>query len=236
MMAKRTVLLGMLICLTGAVAFGQPAVSPRTTGGDIGLFTMTTADSPRAGQFTLGFYGWYTPRIAGEIYDGQPSNTRYFTQFGGAGSLGLGLTDWWSVFVAGGAQTTRSGGGWQGGVINGHATCRDSFDFSGGSEDSRRDQDQLPLRDRSATCASRGWFSGLFPVSDRKIGNGEGEVVDTLNTGKTDWEWGAAVTQGLAHRHGVLHARRPAERPRRVCPTCSSSASAWKFRSWPSST
>ena len=56
MMAKRTALLGMLICLTGVTAFGQVAavaVAP-TSQGDIGLFTMPTADNPRAGQFTLG--------------------------------------------------------------------------------------------------------------------------------------------------------------------------------------
>ena len=52
MMAKRTALLGMLICcLTGATALGQ-AIAP-TNQGDIGLFTMPTADNPRAGQFTL---------------------------------------------------------------------------------------------------------------------------------------------------------------------------------------
>src|SRR5215813_2973586 len=91
MLSKRTALLGMLICLTGAVAFGQPAVVAPTVGGDIGLFTMTTADAPRAGQFTLGFYGWYAPRNVAEFYTGQPNNTRWITQ---------------------------SGGGWQGGIIN----------------------------------------------------------------------------------------------------------------------
>ena len=60
MMAKRTVLLGMLICLTGVAAFGQPAAIAPNVGGDIGLFTMSTADNPRAGQFTLGFYAWYS--------------------------------------------------------------------------------------------------------------------------------------------------------------------------------
>ena len=55
MTSKRTVLLGLLIGLTCAVAFGQPAVIAPSSNGDIGLISMTTADAPRAGQFTLGF-------------------------------------------------------------------------------------------------------------------------------------------------------------------------------------
>ena len=98
MLSKRTALLGMLICLTGAVAFGQPAVIAPTAGGDIGLFTMTTADAPRAGQFTLGFYGWYAPRNVAEFYTGQPNNTRWITQYGATGSASLGLTNWWSIY------------------------------------------------------------------------------------------------------------------------------------------
>src|SRR5215831_4729521 len=111
MTSKRTVLLGLLIGLTGAVAFGQPAVIAPSANGDIGLFTMTTADAPRAGQFTMGFYGWYAPRFAAPLTDGQPDSTRWFVQYGGTGSLGLGLTDWWSVFVAGGGMVTKTGGG-----------------------------------------------------------------------------------------------------------------------------
>ena len=56
-MSKRTVLLGLLIGLSGAIAFGQVGtgvVIAPTNGGDIGLLTMPTADNPRAGQFTLG--------------------------------------------------------------------------------------------------------------------------------------------------------------------------------------
>src|SRR5262249_481855 len=120
MLSKRTALLGMLICLTGAVAFGQPAVVAPTVGGDIGLFTMTTADAPRAGQFTLGFYGWYAPRFVAELTPGQPDQTRWIRQWGGTGSASLGLTNWWSVFVAGGGQVTQAGGGRQGGGIHAH--------------------------------------------------------------------------------------------------------------------
>ena len=47
MMAKRSALLSLLICLAGASAFAQ--IAP-TNQGDIGLFTMPTADNPRAGD------------------------------------------------------------------------------------------------------------------------------------------------------------------------------------------
>jgi outer membrane protein OmpA-like peptidoglycan-associated protein len=194
MMAKRTVLLGMLICLTGVVAFGQPAVVAPNAGGDIGLFTMSTADGPRAGQFTLGFYGWYTPRTAGEIYSGQPTTTRSFAQWGGAGSVGLGLTNWWSVFVAGGAQTARSGGGWQGGIING-VTLAGPFDLSAGSK--VRVGTKISVHSEAdPDLRIAGWFSGLFSVGNAKIGDNEEEIT-TLNTGKSDWEWGAAVSKSI---------------------------------------
>src|SRR6202158_5412290 len=67
MMAKRTALLGMLICLTGVAAFGQVGVVAPNSQGDIGLFTMPTADNPRAGQFTLGMYGWLDQRVGGPL-------------------------------------------------------------------------------------------------------------------------------------------------------------------------
>ena len=110
-MSKRTALLGLLIGLAGAVAFGQPSVIAPSSNGDIGLITMTTADAPRAGQLTLGFYGWYAPRYAAELFDGQANNTRWFVQYGGTGSVGFGLTNWWSVFASFGGQVTRTGNG-----------------------------------------------------------------------------------------------------------------------------
>ena len=130
MMAKRTVLLGMLICATSVAAFGQPAAVAPNVGGDIGLFTMSTADNPRAGQFTMGMYAWYQPQIAGPFFLNQQDESRYFAQYGGNVSLGLGLTNWWSVFVSGGGQVTRSEGGWAAGYLNfcsalgTHHSCR----------------------------------------------------------------------------------------------------------------
>jgi hypothetical protein len=118
MMAKRTALLGMLICATSVAASGQPVAVAPNVGGDVGLLTMSSGDNPRAGQFTLGMYAWYQPQIAGPFFVNQPDETRYFAQYGGTVSLGLGLTNWWSVFVAGGGQVTRSEGGWAAGYVN----------------------------------------------------------------------------------------------------------------------
>ncbi len=194
-MAKRTVLLGMLIGLVGAAAFAQPAVIAPNAGGDIGLFTMTTADGPRAGQLTLGLYGWYLPRTAGQIYTDQPSNSRYFTQFGGAGSVGLGLTNWWSVWVAGGGQTFRSGGGWQGGTIDG-VGLSGPIDVSGGSK--MRVGTKISFHSETdVDLRFAGWFVGQFSVGNARVGNGDEAVITSLNSGKSDWEWGAAVTKSF---------------------------------------
>src|SRR5262249_9695892 len=119
MMAKRTALLGMLICLTGVAAFGQVAVVAPTNQGDIGLLTMPTADNPRAGQFTFGVYGWLDQRIAGELQAGDPDQVRHYRQLSGEVTFGLGLTHWWSVFVGAGIDDRRSQGEWREGVVNG---------------------------------------------------------------------------------------------------------------------
>ena len=63
MKAKRTALLGVLACLVGAFASAQVAPD---IGGDIGLFTIPTADQPLPGHFTLGAYGWLEQLIAGQ--------------------------------------------------------------------------------------------------------------------------------------------------------------------------
>ena len=159
-MAKRTVLLGMLICLVGAAAYAQPAVIAPNTGGDVGLITMTTADGPRAGNFTLGFYSWYSPQFAGELYPGQPDSQRYFAHYGGAASIGLGLTNWWSIFVAGGGEATKSGGDWQGGTINGIPIASDFK--SPRARRSGSERRSTFVRERSGP-ALRFWLAGHIP-------------------------------------------------------------------------
>jgi OOP family OmpA-OmpF porin len=193
MMAKRTVLLGMLICLTGAAAFGQPAVVAPNSRGDIGLFTMSTADNPRAGQFTLGFYGWYAPQIAGEYFTGQPDQTRYFARYGGTASLGLGLTNWWSIFVAGGAQVTKSGGGWDAGYINGIGIVG-PFSASEGTKVRVGSKFNFHSEvDRDFRVA--GWLAANIPVGDPVVQSGSGEDIEAVNSPRTDWEWGGAISK-----------------------------------------
>jgi len=195
MMAKRTLLLGMLICLTAGAAFGQPAVIAPNASGDIGLFTMTTADAPRAGQFTLGFYGWYTQRAAGEYNPGDPVEIRYFSQWGFGPSFGLGLTDWWSVFVSGGGTGAKSRGGFQQGVINGVGLVG-PFDVTESAK--VRVGTKISFHSEADHDLRFGiWFSGLFPVGDRTFWNGTDVDHQHLNTGRSDWEWGAAVTKSF---------------------------------------
>jgi outer membrane protein OmpA-like peptidoglycan-associated protein len=193
MMAKRTVLLGMLICATSVAAFGQPAAIAPNVGGDIGLFTMSTADNPRAGQFTLGMYAWYQPQIAGPFFLNQQDETRYFAQYGGNISLGLGLTSWWSVFVSGGGQVTRSEGGWDAGYVN-------SLGIVGPFNASEGQKIRLGTKfnyhsEVDPDFRIAGWLAGYIPISDRDPVGGVGSTIDAVNSPRADWEWGAAISK-----------------------------------------
>ena len=193
MMAKRTVFLGMLICATSVAAFGQPAVVAPQVGGDIGLFTMSTADNPRASQFTLGMYAWYQPQIAGPFFQNQPDETRFFNQYGGTISLGLGLTDWWSVFVAGGGQVTRSGGGWDAGYVNslgivGPFNAAEGQKIRVGTKFNYHSEVDPDFR-------IAGWLAARIPISTSDVGGGLGPDVEGVNSPRTDWEWGAAISK-----------------------------------------
>ena len=194
-MAKRTVLLGMLICLVvAAAAYAQPAVIAPNTGGDIGLITMTTADGPRAGNFTLGFYTWYSPQVAGEFYPGQPDSTRYFAHYGGAASIGLGLTNWWSIFVAGGGEATKSGGDWQGGYINGIPIAND-FKVTEGSK--IRLGTKIHFASENDPDLRFGfWLAGHIPVGTGSVTTDVG-TIQRLESPRADWEWGGAVSKGI---------------------------------------
>ncbi len=193
-MAKRTVLLGMLICLVGAAAYAQPAVIAPNTGGDVGLITMTTADGPRAGNFTLGFYTWYSPQFAGELYPGQPDSTRYFAHYGGAASIGLGLTNWWSICVAGGGEATKSGGDWQGGAINGIPVLND-FKVTEGSK--IRLGTKIHFSAENDPDLRFGfWLAGHIPVGSGSVTDDNGNI-QRFESQRSDWEWGGAVSKGM---------------------------------------
>jgi OOP family OmpA-OmpF porin len=193
MMAKRTVLLGMLICATTIAAFGQPANVAPTVGGDVGLITIPSGDNPRAGQFTLGMYAWYQPQIAGPFFLNQPDETRYFAQYGGTVSLGLGLTDWWSVFVAGGGQVTRSGGGWDAGYVNslgivGPFNAAEGQKIRIGTKFNFHSEVDPDFR-------IAGWLAGHVPISDVDPVGGPGDTIEAVNSPRADWEWGAAISK-----------------------------------------
>ncbi len=192
MMAKRTVL-GMLICATSVAAFGQPAVVAPNVGGDIGLLTMSTGDNPRGGQFTFGAYAWYQPQTAGPFFVGQSDATRYFNQYGGTVSLGLGLTDWWSVFVAGGGQVTRSGGGWAAGFVN-------SLGIVGPFDASEGQKIRLGTKFNYASEVDpdfriAGWLAGHIPITKIDQVGGAGDTIEGVNSPRADWEWGAAISK-----------------------------------------
>jgi hypothetical protein len=92
-MSKRSVLLGLLIALSSAVASAQVGVGTGVviapaTGGDIGLLTMPTADNPRAGQFTLGLYGWLNQRVAAPFFEGDPDRIRTYRDASGESPSG----------------------------------------------------------------------------------------------------------------------------------------------------
>jgi outer membrane protein OmpA-like peptidoglycan-associated protein len=194
MMAKRT-LLGMLICLTGVAAYGQVAVAP-TSQGDIGLITMPTADNPRAGQFTFGVYGWLEQRVAGPLVAGDPDRIRVFRQLSGEATFGLGLTNWWSVFVGAGVDSRRSRGDWERGVINGIPLVG-PFDISEGRK--IRVGTKFNFVSEADPDFRLGfWLAGHVPVSNATITIDEnGTLTDVLNSRRADWEWGAAATKGI---------------------------------------
>ena len=193
MMAKRTALLGMLICATTIAAFGQPANVAPTVGGDVGLITIPSGDNPRAGQFTLGMYAWYQPQIAGPFFLNQPDETRYFAQYGGTVSLGLGLTDWWSVFVGGGGQVTRSGGGWDAGYVNSLGIIGP---FNAAEGQKIRIGTKLNFHSEvDPDFRIAGWLAGHVPISDVDPVGGPGDTIEAVNSPRADWEWGAAISK-----------------------------------------
>ena len=199
-MAKRTVLFGMLICLTAGAAHGQvgvgAAVVAPSNGGDIGLLTMPTADNPRAGQFTLGFYGLLEQRIAGPLVLGDDDQIRVFRHWAATGSVGLGLTNWWSIFASGGIEERKNRGAWQRGVISGIPLVG-PFNIQEG-EKIRLGTKVNFHSEADPSLRMALWLAGHVPTSNATIRIDEnGTVTDRLNSRRADWEWGAAATKGI---------------------------------------
>ena len=166
---------------------------------------MSTADNPRAGQFTLGMYAWYQPQIAGPFFQNQPDETRFFNQYGGTVSLGLGLTDWWSVFVAGGGQVTRSGGGWDAGYVNSLGIVG-PFNAAEGQK-IRVGTKFNYISEVDPDFRIAGWLAGAHSdLGPRTVGGGLGTddrrrelAAHGLGVGRRDFEV-------LVHRYGFVHA------------------------------
>ncbi|HYB54463.1 MAG TPA: hypothetical protein VEG84_11410, partial [Thermoanaerobaculia bacterium] len=193
MKAKRAALLGMLACLISAAASAQLATNNQ---GDIGLFTMPTADQPQPGHFTLGAYGWFEQLAAADLpYTTTDVRTRVFRHVAGEFSLGFGINKYWSVFASGGAEDFRSRGGWEGGVING-VPITAPFDSSEARK--VRIGTKVTLYSEADPDFKVGlWLAGWAPVSNSTPRQDQQFTPSSnINTDTTDWEWGVAVTKG----------------------------------------
>ncbi len=193
MMAKRSALLAVLLSLTGGTAFAQ--IAPNNQG-DIGLFTMPTAHSPRAGQLTLGAYGWLERLVAGDLPADPPFESRLYNHWAGTGSVGFGLTNHWSIFASAGVERYESRGGWRGGVVNGIQI----FDGFVRNEPRKvRVGTKLTLFSEVDSDLALGFFvAGHIPVSNATIRQDEqGFVADQINSRRADWEWGGVLTKGI---------------------------------------
>lgn len=194
MKVKRTALLGMLVCLIGAAASAQ--IAPNNQG-DIGLFTLPTADGPRAGQFTLGSYLWKEQLVAGALADFDQGNEhRLFSHWAGEFSIGLGITRHWSIFASGGGDLRESRGGWRGGVVNG-IPFEDRFDLDEGRK--LRIGSKISLASEADPEFRLGfWLAAHVPVGNATLRQDElGIVADQINSRRADWEWGVAGTKGI---------------------------------------
>jgi len=193
MQVKRAALLPLLFCLAGASAFAQ--IAPNNQG-DIGLFTMPTADNPRAGQLTLGLYGWLERLVAGELPTDADHKTRLYNHWAVEGSVGLGLTERWSIFASAGWELRKSRGGWAGGIVNGLSLIP-PFEVDEGRKV------RVGTKVNFISEADPDFRIGLFlashvPVSNASIRQDEQfTVADQINSRRADWEWGAVLTKGV---------------------------------------
>jgi len=194
MKAKRTALLGILVCLIGAAASAQ--IAPSSTG-DIGLFTIPTADTPRAGQFTLGLYGWKEQLVAGDLaFADVDFQHRLYSHWAGELSLGFGFTDNWEVWASGGAERFESRGGWRGGSLN-------SIRFFGPFTADEPRKLEIGTKYRIYSEADSDFRLGLWLAAHIPMGQSTIHVdqvdgdVDRVKSRRTDWEWGIAATKGI---------------------------------------
>lgn len=194
MKVKSTALLGMLVCFAAAAASAQ--IAPNNQG-DIGLFTMPTADSPRAGQFTLGLYGWKEQLTAGNLaFSATELRSRQYSHWAGEGSLGLGLTDNWSLFASAGAERFENRGGWRGGVLNG---IQIFGPFRADEPRKLRVGTKWQIVSEADADFRLGlWLAAHVPMGQGTIHRDQTDAdLDRIKSRRTDWEWGVAGTKGV---------------------------------------
>lgn len=187
MKVTRTALLGMLVCLTGAAASAQMATNNQ---GDIGLFTMPTADSPRAGEVTFSAYGWQQELVAGNLaFMSTDVSNRIYRHFAGEGSIGLGLAKHWSVFLSAGVDQFKSQSNWLGGTING-------IQFASAFEQNESRKIRIGTKYEFVSEVDPDFRLALLLASDIPVSSGNPDT-DKINSGRPDWEWGVVLSKGI---------------------------------------
>ena len=194
MKVKRAALLGLLACLIGASASAQIAPGNQ---GDIGLFTMPSADTPRMGMMTFGVYGWKEQLIAGNLaFSDTEFRHRLYSHWAGEVSFGLGLTDNWTVFASAGEEKFESRGGWLGGAIN---SVQIRLPFDADEPRKIRIGSKYKFVSESDPNLRIAFFaSALIPISHSNLRRDQVDAdLDHIKTRRGDFEWGAAVTKGI---------------------------------------
>lgn len=194
MKVKRAALLGLFVCLIGASASAQIAPSAQ---GDIGLFTMPSADTPRMGELTFGLYGWKEQLVAGNLaFSDTEMRRRLYSHWAGEASVGLGLTENWTVFASAGEEKFQSRGGFLGGALNsvqivGHFDADESRKIRIGSK-----YKFVSESDPNFKVAL--FASALIPISHSNLTADQLNAdLDHIKTRRTDFEWGVVATKGI---------------------------------------
>ena len=193
MKAMRPALLGLMVCLIGAEVSAQ--VAPNNQG-DIGLFTVPTADQPQPGTFTIGAYAWLDQLVAGDLLGADtPFRDRTFRHVAGEFSLGYGFTRHWSIFASAGTEQFRNRGGWFGGVVNG--TVLPAPFESNEARKVRVGTKVTFFSEADATFRVGLWLAAHAPVNNGTLKVNGVPAESQINSRRTDWEWGAVATKGI---------------------------------------
>ncbi len=194
MKVTRAALVGLLACLAAASVSAQ--VAPNSQG-DIGLFTIPSADTPRAGTLTFGLYGWKEQLVAGNLaFSDTEMRRRLYSHWAGEASLGIGLADHWTVFASAGEEKFENRGGWLGGAING-VQIRSRFD----ADEPRKIRIGTKYGFASEVDPDFRvalWGAVQIPFSHASLHRDEVDAdLDHIKSRRTDWEWGVSATKGI---------------------------------------